>query len=175
MLGDLVAFIAIVALVVVVWRQQQRLRVLEFDIEGLRTAFLAHREKVTASGAQSTVAAPATPATEAASTEPVAAEITAAKVSQAIAALPPEEPQPAEDPGPWTPADTPLAEPTIARPASPTIETALGTRWAVWVGGLALALGGIFLVRYSIEAGILGPGARIAAGLLFSLALIVGG
>ena len=31
---------------VVVWRQQQRLRVLEFDLEGLRTAFLAHREKV---------------------------------------------------------------------------------------------------------------------------------
>ena len=40
----------------------------------------------------------------------------------------------------------------------PDIETALGTRWAVWVGGLALALGGIFLVRYSIEAGFFGPG-----------------
>ena len=46
MFGELVGFVAIVALMVVVWRQQQRLRVLEFDLEGLRTAFLAHREKV---------------------------------------------------------------------------------------------------------------------------------
>ena len=42
-------------------------------------------------------------------------------------------------------------------PKKPDIETALGTRWAVWVGGLALALGGLFLIRYSIEAGIFGP------------------
>ena len=33
-----------------------------------------------------------------------------------------------------------------------------GTQWVVWIGGLALALGGIFLVRYSIEQGLIGPG-----------------
>ena len=38
-----------------------------------------------------------------------------------------------------------------------SFEERLGTQWAVWVGGLALALGGIFLVRYSIEQGLLGP------------------
>ena len=32
------------------------------------------------------------------------------------------------------------------------VETALGTRWAVWVGGIALALGGLFLIRYTIES-----------------------
>src|SRR5690606_40775145 len=47
------------------------------------------------------------------------------------------------------------------------IETALGTRWAVWVGGIALALGGLFLVRYTIEAGIFGPGARLSMAGLF--------
>src|SRR5262245_31737640 len=53
--------------------------------------------------------------------------------------------------------------PPVATPAGPkpSLEERLGTRWTVWVGGLSLALGGIFLVKYSIEAGLLGPGARI--------------
>ena len=54
-------------------------------------------------------------------------------------------------------------------------EERLGTRWAVWVGGLALALGGLLLVRYSIEQGVFGPGVRIALGALFSLALVAAG
>src|SRR5690606_33889061 len=62
-----------------------------------------------------------------------------------------------------------------ARPARPDLETTLGTRWAVWVGGLALALGGIFLVRYSIEAGIFGPGARLAMATVLGLVLLAGG
>jgi len=55
-----------------------------------------------------------------------------------------------------------------------SLEERLGTRWAVWVGGLALGLGGIFLVRYSIEAGLLGPTARVLLGLLFAAALLAG-
>jgi uncharacterized membrane protein len=54
-------------------------------------------------------------------------------------------------------------------------EEALGSRWAVWVGGVALALGGIFLVRYSIEQNLLSPATRIALGGLFALALIGAG
>ncbi|MCO5071893.1 MAG: DUF2339 domain-containing protein [Rhizobiaceae bacterium] len=66
----------------------------------------------------------------------------------------------------------------IATPSgerSTNIETALGTRWAVWVGGLALALGGVFLVRYSIEAGLFGPAARLSMASLFGLLLLVAG
>ena len=37
--------------------------------------------------------------------------------------------------------------------AEPGFEERLGTRWVVWIGGLALALGGFFMVRYSIEIG----------------------
>ena len=60
-------------------------------------------------------------------------------------------------------------------PKTPDIETALGTRWAVWVGGLALALGGLFLIRYSIEAGIFGPGVRLTMAGLLGLVLVGGG
>src|SRR6476469_5060873 len=48
-------------------------------------------------------------------------------------------------------------------PAAPnaTLEERFGTRWVVWIGGLALALGGVFLVRYAVEHALLGPGVRI--------------
>jgi uncharacterized membrane protein len=78
-------------------------------------------------------------------------------------------------PVPGEPASTPEpSEPVAAPPRKrrESLEEKLGARWAVWVGGLALALGGIFLVRYSIEAGLIGPGARILAGLVFSLLLV---
>ncbi len=61
------------------------------------------------------------------------------------------------------------AEPTFRR----DIEETIGSRWAVWVGGLALAVGGLFLVRYSIEAGIVGPGVRLLMGAAFALLLAV--
>ena len=47
--------------------------------------------------------------------------------------------------------------------------------WMVLLGGVCLVFAGIFLVRYSIENGILGPTARISLGLLFGAALIVAG
>jgi len=50
-----------------------------------------------------------------------------------------------------------------------------GTRWVVWVGGLALALGGVFMVRYSIEQGWIGPGVRVGLGALLAAALVVAG
>jgi uncharacterized membrane protein len=88
----------------------------------------------------------------------------------------PTEPEPAAEatgtaaPPPAGPTAVPQVAP--AAPASPTLEEMLGTRWAVWVGGLALALGGILLVRYSIEQGIFGPGVRVALGGLFALVLV---
>ena len=51
-------------------------------------------------------------------------------------------------------------------PAKPAIglEEKLGTRWAVWVGGVALALGGAFLVRYAIEETVRGRVVGLAGG-----------
>ncbi|THV25729.1 DUF2339 domain-containing protein [Peteryoungia ipomoeae] len=56
-----------------------------------------------------------------------------------------------------------------------SLENLLGARWAVWAGGLALALGGLFLIRYSIESGLLGPGVRLSLAGLFGLFLIGAG
>jgi len=59
--------------------------------------------------------------------------------------------------------------------SKPGFEEKLGTRWVVWIGGLTLALGGLFLVKYSIEAGLIGPGVRVLLGGLFALALLGAG
>jgi uncharacterized membrane protein len=64
--------------------------------------------------------------------------------------------------------------PPLPQP-EPGFEERIGTRWVVWVGGLTLALGGFFMVRYSIEAGLLGPGVRVLLGGAFALALLAAG
>jgi len=70
----------------------------------------------------------------------------------------------------------PMAPPPAAPvAASATLEERFGTQWVVWIGGLALALGGIFLVRYTVEMGLLGPGVRIVLAAVFSALLIAAG
>ena len=51
-------------------------------------------------------------------------------------------------------------------------ERLIAANWIVWVGGLALALGGIFLVRIAIEAGLFGPLQRTLAAGVLGLSLI---
>src|SRR5262245_48882719 len=122
------------------------------------------------SAAAATAPAPQTPpAAVAAPHVPEPPRPTAAPVESvpparsATASVPPSPPPP------------PPAPP--AAPAEPVMgfEERLGTQWTVWVGGVALALGGFFLVRYSIEQGWFDPGMRIILGGLFALALIAAG
>jgi uncharacterized membrane protein len=60
-------------------------------------------------------------------------------------------------------------------PPRPGLEERLGSRWAVWVGGVALALGGFLLVRFSVEQGYFGPEARLVGAAILALALIAAG
>jgi uncharacterized membrane protein len=126
------------------------------------------------------------PAPSAMSSSPAAAERSAQTPSPAI-----EEPLPDARAGPSlneTPQPIPSGAPSPAAAPSPLrssdatasrpamgLEERLGTQWAVWVGGFALALGGIFFVRYSIEQGLLGPRVRVALAALFAGLLIAAG
>src|SRR6185295_4892669 len=51
----------------------------------------------------------------------------------------------------------------------------MGVKLFAWLGGLALFLGVIFLIRYSFEHNLITPAMRIALGALTGLGLIVGG
>ncbi len=102
---------------------------------------------------------------------------------------PPEaaaRPEPATGPGPasqWQPprpanAVPPVSPPPAVDPPSktrPSIEERFGTRWTVWIGGIALAFGAALLARYSLEQGYFGPKVRIAASFLLALGLIAAG
>ena len=98
----------------------------------------------------------------------------ATQTGDSLEAPSPETPDPADggENRDEAPSAAALAEPIAAHTS---LEEEIGSRWAVWVGGLALGLGGIFLVRYSIEAGLLGPTARVLLGLVFSGLLLAGG
>lgn len=48
-------------------------------------------------------------------------------------------------------------------------EAQFATRWFIWLGAIAIALGGGFLIKYSVDAGLLGPAARV------TLASLLGG
>ncbi|MEL7543725.1 MAG: DUF2339 domain-containing protein, partial [Pseudomonadota bacterium] len=85
--------------------------------------------------------------------------------------------QPSAPPPPPPPSSTfspPPPPPPRSRPSTSGMgfEDRLGSQLTVWIGGLALALGGIFLVRYTIDAGLLGPGARVVLGALLAGGLL---
>src|SRR5438034_2403969 len=114
-------------------------------------------------------AAPPVPRQEPPMATPAAAET----VSTTAEAAPPIAPEPAPQAAPQT--AVPETAPPPVPEAQPGFEERIGTRWVVWVGGLTLALGGFFMVRYSIDAGLLGPGVRVLLGGAFALALLAAG
>ncbi|GAA4109741.1 DUF2339 domain-containing protein [Aminobacter aganoensis] len=183
MLESLLGVIAIVALFIIISKQQSRLGLLERELGALRSLVLSGAVPVPAAKAAETsgeaISEPAPPeALKAATQEPSLPEteaIAGDKAPESAEELPAAAMATAEtaEPGPWggVPA---AAGPTPAR-ERPDIETALGTRWAVWVGGLALAFGGVFLIRYSIESGLFGPGLRLSMAALLGLVLVGGG
>ena len=87
------------------------------------------------------------------------------------------------DPNPWgEKSDKPktLSEATAnthkaaSDTQASTIQPSWKSNWMVWLGGGCIALSGIFLARYSIEQGLLGPTARIVLGLLLGLGMLLG-
>ena len=90
---------------------------------------------------------------------------------------------------PVTPFGPPLAPP-LAPPAPPEprpvrapqlpppprkridVEELLTLKWGVWLGGAALLLAGVFLIRYAADEGLLGPATRCALAALLGGALI---
>jgi uncharacterized membrane protein len=61
-----------------------------------------------------------------------------------------------------------------ARPAR-GVEESLTSTWLVWLGGITVALGAVFLFRYAVDEGWLTPMARVVLGLLAGGALLSAG
>jgi uncharacterized membrane protein len=76
---------------------------------------------------------------------------------------------------PAAPAAREAAAPPAGAPPKIALEERLGSRIFVWVGGIALALAGAFLVKYSIEQGWLDPAMRCLLGGVLGAILLAGG
>ena len=149
-------FVAVAALIVAI-RALNQVAALRARLEALEASPRA---------AAAPVVPPPIPTDEFPIAPPIAIAETATGMREAS---PPVQPEPTPQAATEMPAPPPLPQ------AQPGFEERLGTRWVVWVGGLTLALGGFFMVRYSIEAGLLGPGVRTMLGGLFALALLAAG
>ena len=53
-----------------------------------------------------------------------------------------------------------------------SFEQQFGAGLPVWIGGVALALAGFFMVKYSIEIGLLSPTVRVVLGMIFGGGLL---
>src|SRR5262249_49358438 len=150
MIGLVVLAFPVLAIVAIVTSMgtRERLRELERRLIGVERA----RPQAAPTAAQPIVApVPPMPRPEAAAPPPTT-----------VPAAPPPRPTPPPTAAPAQPPPSVPAAP--ARPAAApeiSFEERFGTRWVVWAGGIALALGGFFLVRYSIEQDLFGPRARI--------------
>src|SRR5215470_8434342 len=151
--------VAVVALIVAIRSLNQASR-LRARIETLEAA------------ARPTAAAPGAAPPPLPRQEPPRPAPAAETASTTTEAAPPIAPEPVPKVGP---AMTPPSPPPPLPEIQPGFEERIGTRWVVWVGGLTLALGGFFMVRYSIEAGLIGPGIRVTLGGLFAAALLLAG
>lgn len=94
---------------------------------------------------------------------PAATEM--AEPAQPTAAPLPFFAPPAEEPAPVPAAPEPAAEALpasepVAKAPRPDIEALLTARWGVWLGSAALVLAGVFLIRYAVDQGLLGPATR---------------
>jgi uncharacterized membrane protein len=83
----------------------------------------------------------------------------------------------APPPVPRVPISDRLPLSASAPPAAPapSLEERLGGRLPVWIGSVALALAGAFLVKYSFDQGWLSPAVRVALGVAFGVALVAVG
>ncbi len=164
------AFLAPLAALLLAWWALRRGHNLRTELARLRQEFRAAQESAPEAAAP---AEPETPRTEE----------TLPEVSEA---LPEPSPKPAE-PVPEMAAARAVEPRTEERRATraspfrpddtphPGWEQRLASRWLLWLGGIALALGGGFLVKVSIDMGLVGPAVRCFAGAGLGLALVVGG
>jgi uncharacterized membrane protein len=106
----------------------------------------------------------ATEPAEESTTEPVAARETAT----------PAEPAAVAEPAAARAAAESVAQEPPAKPKQ-SLESIIAAQWTVWVGGVALALAGIFAIKYSIEQGFFSPAVRLSAAALFGLLLMAAG
>ena len=159
---------------------EQRIGILEAALRRLA----AGREKPVEAGRAET----APPSTAVDSVQPAPAtaapEQAGVAASEALSAGVSEQaPEQVSEPAAELPVYSPTAPSYQAPSATPAFSSGpdlfdrllqnIRNNWMVWLGGICVGLAGVFMVRYSIEQGLLGPETRVVLSLLAGIGLHV--
>ncbi|HJX27453.1 MAG TPA: DUF2339 domain-containing protein, partial [Thermoanaerobaculia bacterium] len=182
---EILLTIALIAVVVYLLRLRDRaaalaLRLSHLEAEARRLVDQVARLEA---GSQPVSVAPQTPPITPPIARPAAVPppIPAGSLDLSASGNAPEEPVPSSAPAlearPPFPLTPPLPSPEPAPPAARpvSLEERLGARLPVWIGSIALALAGAFLVKYSFDKGLFSPTVRVAFGVMFGLGLLGAG
>ncbi|MEP3760001.1 MAG: DUF2339 domain-containing protein, partial [Marinomonas sp.] len=191
---DYILIFGLILAVVLLWDKNKRLEkrldnaVTSFQdvIDDLRENFAAGGADNAAAGRSiATPASKITPAAPLAEVEPEAEILPEPErkdepaLAAAAYAAPAEEVQTAQAAPEPAPSDPPAPENYTAEEITHSrfnfdFEDIFGRRLPIWAGGFALAIAGIFLVRYSIEAGLVTPTVRVIMSFAFGVLLLAG-
>lgn len=145
------------------WIQLSRLAQLNEQVEALKKEVSGLRQWVSAADGKDQLAKTAMPVTAPAVQIPVA-EIKPAEAPQSVWEVKTDNVLP--------PVQESLPEVKPEPQKENGFEWNFGSRLPVWIGGIALIFAGYYLVRYSLEMGLLGPEMRVIMSLLFGFSLI---
>ncbi|MBK5263920.1 MAG: DUF2339 domain-containing protein, partial [Alphaproteobacteria bacterium] len=157
------AFVLIVMTVVIaeMWR---RLNVVQFRLDQLEGRSLADVPPVADAPSQVDVRRGPWTIEAAVESEPVPV------LEAPVTPEPESEMAPVSAPEPVQPSQLV----TASKGLSFSFEDVFGRRLPIWAGGITLAVAGVLIVKYSIDAGLLSPLVRVIFGLLFGAGLIAG-
>lgn len=181
---DFLALLLALAAIALARKATTRADLFKAELNDLREVVLRNharlleleRRAIAAGIAEEPVATPATPAAPEPEATPAVPEVVP---SPWVAREPITQPVLIDDRKPTTDEAAPMrpaAEPAANADEAPgwNFEELFGRHLPVWAGGIALALAGFFLVKYSIEVGLVTPAVRSLLGLLFGIGLIAG-
>lgn len=80
-----------------------------------------------------------------------------------------------DNPADFTYRYSPIEEEDDDNAPESHMEFNLGAKLPVWIGAISLICAAYFLVKYSLESGLLGPMARISIGIISGLAMTIAG
>jgi uncharacterized membrane protein len=83
-----------------------------------------------------------------------------------------EEQAPESDQPPLPPELPVTPPPPFELPPARNMEQALASRWLVWLGGAAIAIGGLLFIKYAHDNGLIPPIMRVIIGWVAAAALV---
>jgi uncharacterized membrane protein len=162
-----VLFLAVVILGVLLFDTRERVKRLESRLFDREDAPVRRQVAIVDASIQ------ARTVEEAADSPPITERMMVRIVEPEVSAPMPDEVIP--EPAPVEVSAIPLLpEAPAPRDSGQRFEDLFGRQLPIWAGGITLAVAGVLLVKYSIDAGLLSPVVRVLIGLLFGAGLIGG-